>query len=94
MDGVRRTWKLEFEVGSPETGVSGHGSLYHLQTERIVEQRLVLLERILRGDQEPDFLQSSVFTQVIGQCQVSYVNRVEGASEKSGPYLRLFFHWI
>ena len=94
MDGVRRAWKLEFEVGSPETGVSGHGSLYHFQSEMVIKQRLVLFERILRGDQKPDFLQSSVFTQVIGQCQMSYVNRVEGASEKSGPYLRLFFHWI
>lgn len=82
---------MEFKVACLEFRVTGSGGFHHLKPEVVIEQYLVFLERILRGDHEPDFVQVSVFTQIIGQCQMTDMYGVEGSAEYSGSYA-FFFH--
>lgn len=82
---------MEFKVACLEFRVTGSGGFHHLKPEAVIEQYLVFLERILGGDHEPDFVQVSVFTQIIGQCQMTDMYGVEGTAEYSGPYM-FFFH--
>lgn len=77
MDGVGRAGQMEFEIGGAELGIANNGKLHQLQAEFIVHQLHLFLERVVGGDHKPYFVQALVFAKIIGESQVSDVDRIE-----------------
>ena len=81
---------LEAVVGARPSGLDlrdverrmpGHGDPGHLQAIRDTRLAAGLVRRLARHD-EPDTVQTTRLTALLGQDQVSQMDRVERASEK------------
>ena len=69
------------------------GRFHHFEADMVVKQRFIPFERILGSNHEPQFIDSAKFAQVVRQCQMTDVNRIERAPEYSRSYFTVFFHW-
>ena len=80
--GVGRTWHLEFEVAGCHARFAGYGGLDDCQAFVFFQEAAVFFPRVPGGDDKPDFPAIAVFQQVVRNCHVPVVQRIERAEEK------------
>ena len=73
----------ELKFGDAETSVSTYSSVYHPQTGIVVKKLFDLLEWVLWRNEKPQFVKVIILAQVVGQCQMSYVDWIKRASENA-----------
>ena len=81
VDGVGRTGLVKLEVGHVELVIPLSGKPCQLQPAMVIEQVVMLLQRILGCDKKPHGIQTAKLTEVVRQCQVANVYGVERATE-------------
>src|SRR5690606_29802714 len=83
MDRIIRLGKIKFYLTGLQFGIILNGLVYQLITVVIIQKRFFGLKRTFGGNYKPYLVQIGEFYQMIGDYQMSDMNRVKGPKIKS-----------
>src|SRR5438105_7258539 len=83
VNGVARLGQMKFYIAHIQFIIISDGRLHHVIPIKLMKQTLAWLERILRRDYKPDFIQVGIFGHDIGNSQMTNVNGIERSEEKT-----------
>src|SRR5690554_3151340 len=83
VDGERGAGQHKFKITGLKARLLLKGQLEQLQAVRLIQQISLFLKRVLRGKHKPNFIQSGIFCQVVGQRQMPDMYRIKGTKKQS-----------
>jgi len=78
-NGVTRLGQMKLGIVDFKLWIVGDGGPHQIVPVKFVQQAFAWLQRVLRGDDKPDFFQVAVFHHDVGNRQMPDMNGVEGA---------------
>jgi hypothetical protein len=74
---------VQLNIAHIEVRIVGYGGPYHIYSVKFVEQRTVLLKRILRRYHKPHLAERCLLGNRIGYNKMAYMNGVERAKKQA-----------
>lgn len=87
IDSVAGPRHVKLHIKGFETIIVADGQFHHVESVKLVQEVVVFLERVLRGNHEPDLVNFRAFHHGVRDDEVPDVYRVEGAEKESDLHL-------